>query len=48
MIASGKVNVKQLITDRYTLGETVEAFERAKTGEALKVMIRCSEKLASM
>lgn len=43
MVASGKVDVKPLITHRYTLEETVAAFEAAKTGAggAIKVMIKC-------
>lgn len=43
MVASGKVNVKQLITHNYTLEETLEAFETARTGAggAIKVMIHC-------
>ena len=45
MIASGKVDVKPLITHTYKLEETLKAFETAKTGEggAIKVMIRCRE-----
>ena len=45
MVASGKVNVKPLITHTYKLEETLDAFERAKTmaGGAIKVMIRCAE-----
>lgn len=44
MVASGKVDVKPLVTHRYTLEECLDAFERAKTGSggAIKVMIRCS------
>ena len=43
MIASGKVDVKPLITHRFTLEQTLEAFETAKTGagNAIKVMIKC-------
>ncbi|KAB7503440.1 Sorbitol dehydrogenase [Armadillidium nasatum] len=43
MIASGRVNVKPLITHRYKLEETVQAFETAKTGAggAIKIMISC-------
>ncbi len=39
MVASGKVNVKPLITHTYKLEETIQAFQRAKTGEggAIKV-----------
>lgn len=43
MIASGKVNVKPLITHRFKLEETLKAFETARTGAggAIKVMISC-------
>ena len=43
MVASGKVDVKPLITHRFTLEETLKAFETAKTGAggAIKVMIKC-------
>ena len=46
MVASGRVNVKPLITHNYKLEETVDAFERARTGEggAIKVMIHVEEK----
>ena len=45
LVASGKVDVKPLITHVYKLEEALEAFERAKTkaGGAIKVMIRCTE-----
>lgn len=43
MIASGKINVKPLITHRYKLEESAQAFETARTGAggAIKVMISC-------
>lgn len=43
MVASGKVNVKKLITHNFTLEESLKAFEVAKTGSggAIKVMIHC-------
>jgi len=43
MVATGKVDVKPLITHRFKLEETVKAFETAKTGSggAIKVMIKC-------
>ncbi|XP_065349064.1 sorbitol dehydrogenase-like [Cloeon dipterum] len=45
MIASGKVDVKKLITHNYTLEQTLEAFENAKTGAggAVKIMIHCKK-----
>ncbi|XP_055342752.1 sorbitol dehydrogenase-like [Paramacrobiotus metropolitanus] len=44
MVASGRVNVKPLVTHRYSLEQTLEAFETARTGAggAIKVMIDCS------
>ncbi|BFY97849.1 hypothetical protein BsWGS_00889 [Bradybaena similaris] len=42
MVASGKVNVKPLVTHRFTLEESKKAFDAAKKGEGIKVMIRCS------
>ncbi|KAK7116618.1 sorbitol dehydrogenase-like [Littorina saxatilis] len=44
MVASGKVNVKPLVTHRYTLEQTIEAFEAAKRGEGVKIMISCVRK----
>jgi len=43
MVASGKVDVKPLITHRFQLEDTIAAFETAKTGAggAIKVMIKC-------
>jgi L-iditol 2-dehydrogenase len=43
MVSSGKVDVKPLITHYYKLDQTLDAFERAKTGAggAIKVMIQC-------
>ena len=43
MVASGRVNVKPLVTHRFSLEETVKAFEAAKTGAdgAIKIIIKC-------
>lgn len=41
LVASGKAEVTKMITHRYKLEETLEAFETAKTGKSLKVMIDC-------
>eukprot|EP00058_Branchiostoma_floridae_P020933 XP_002606423.1 hypothetical protein BRAFLDRAFT_67675 [Branchiostoma floridae] len=43
MIASGQVNVKPLVSHRYSLEQTLEAFEFAKKGEGIKVMIHCDK-----
>lgn len=44
MVASGKVNVKPLVTHRFRLESAVEAFKTAKSGAggAIKVVINCS------
>lgn len=39
LIASGRINVKPLITHRYTINESVQAFEMAESGQAIKVMV---------
>jgi len=39
LIASGKVDVKPLITHRFTLNETIKAFEKARDMEGIKIMI---------
>ena len=46
MVASGQIDAMPLITHRFTLEESVEAFETARTGAggAIKVMIDCSKK----
>jgi len=45
MVASGAVNVKPLVTHRFQLEQSLEAFETARTGAggAIKVMIACSK-----
>ena len=46
MIASGQVDVKPLVTHRFKLEESLEAFEVSRTGAggAMKVMIDCAAK----
>jgi hypothetical protein len=39
LIASGRIDVKPLITHRYTIKESVQAFEMAESGQAIKVMV---------
>ncbi|XP_064608605.1 sorbitol dehydrogenase-like [Liolophura sinensis] len=45
MVASGTVNVKPLVTHRFTLEQALQAFETTRTGAdgAIKVMIKCEE-----
>lgn len=44
MISCGKINVAPLVTHRYTLEETMQAFEMSKSGQGVKVMIDCAKK----
>ena len=39
LIASGRIDVKPLITHRYNINQSVEAFEMAESGQAIKVMV---------
>ncbi|XP_039275521.1 sorbitol dehydrogenase-like isoform X2 [Nilaparvata lugens] len=47
MISSGKLNLKKLITHKFNLEETLEAFNTARTGKGnpIKVMIYCDKNL---
>jgi len=45
LIASGRIDVKPLITHRYNITESVQAFEMAESGEAIKVMIQCGKEV---
>lgn len=42
MISCGKINVAPLVTHRFTLEETLQAFETARSGVGVKVMIDCA------
>lgn len=44
MLASKKVNVKPLVTHRFSLEQAVEAFETTRQGLGVKVMIKCDKK----
>ncbi|CAF0742915.1 unnamed protein product [Adineta ricciae] len=45
LIASGRIDVKPLITHRYDIKESVQAFEMAESGQAIKVMIKCGKEV---
>uniref|UniRef100_A0A8C7BXF0 Sorbitol dehydrogenase n=1 Tax=Neovison vison TaxID=452646 RepID=A0A8C7BXF0_NEOVI len=44
MLASKSVNVKPLVTHRFPLEKALEAFETARKGLGLKVMLKCDPK----
>lgn len=44
MLASGKVNVKPLVTHRFPLEQAAQAFETARQGLGIKVMLKCDQK----
>ncbi|XP_029950553.1 sorbitol dehydrogenase [Salarias fasciatus] len=43
MLASGKVNVKPLVTHRFPLEQAGEAFETTRQGLGIKVMLKCDQ-----
>lgn len=43
MLASGKVNVKPLVTHRFPLEQAVKAFETTRQGVGVKVMLKCDQ-----
>ncbi|XP_068197923.1 sorbitol dehydrogenase-like [Antennarius striatus] len=43
MLASGKLNVKPLVTHRFPLEEAVQAFDVALRGLGMKVMMKCDQ-----
>ncbi|CAF0803849.1 unnamed protein product [Adineta steineri] len=45
LIASGRIDVKPLITHRFKINESVQAFEMAESGQAIKVMIQCGNEV---
>ncbi|KAI6655898.1 hypothetical protein LOD99_1632 [Oopsacas minuta] len=48
MIARGLINVKPLVTHRYAMEQALEAFEMTKSGEGIKVMIKCDPTRAQL
>ena len=43
MLSSGAINVKPMITHNFKLEETLDAFEVAKSGKGIKVIIDCEK-----
>lgn len=43
MLASGKMNVKPLVTHRFPLEQAAEAFETTRQGVGIKVMLKCDQ-----
>lgn len=43
MLASGKVNVKPLVTHRFPLEQAMQAFETTRQGMGIKVMLKCDQ-----
>ncbi|XP_007907182.1 sorbitol dehydrogenase isoform X2 [Callorhinchus milii] len=41
MLASGKVDVKPLVTHRFPLEQAIKAFETTARGQGIKVMLKC-------
>lgn len=41
LLQEGKIDLKKLVTHRYPLEKTLEAFEMAKSGQGIKVVIDC-------
>ncbi|CAL1528099.1 unnamed protein product [Lymnaea stagnalis] len=42
-ISSGKINVKQLVTHRFSLENAIEAYNTARRREGIKIIVDCSE-----
>ncbi|XP_013413887.2 sorbitol dehydrogenase isoform X1 [Lingula anatina] len=42
LVSSGQVHIKPMVTHRFNLEQTLEAFEMAKSGQAIKCMIECA------
>lgn len=45
LVASGKINVKPLVTHRYKLQEALQAFQTCRTQKdgSIKVMVKCND-----
>jgi len=48
LVASGRVNVKPLITAYYPLAKAQEAFEKAEGGQEIKVVVRVAPEVAKL
>lgn len=43
MVASGRIDLKPLVTHRFVLEQVSDAFEAAKSGKGIKVLIECHQ-----
>jgi len=43
LVASGRIDLKPLMTHRFVLEQVVDAFEVAKSGQGIKVLIECHQ-----
>uniref|UniRef100_A0A8C4X1T8 Sorbitol dehydrogenase n=1 Tax=Eptatretus burgeri TaxID=7764 RepID=A0A8C4X1T8_EPTBU len=43
LVASGRLNVRSLVTHRFSLEDSLQAFETTHQGHGIKVMIRCDK-----
>lgn len=41
MLSSGQINVKPLVTHRFPLERSQEAFEHTRDGKGIKIMLKC-------
>ena len=44
LLQEGKIDVKKLVTHRFPLEKALDAFEMAKSGQGIKVIIDCGQK----
>lgn len=44
MVSTGRINIKSFITHHFALEQALDAFEVARSGDAIKVIIDCERK----
>lgn len=44
LVSTGRINLKNFITHCFALEQALDAFETARSGEAIKVIIDCERK----